>query len=119
MGLCLFALTLLPSALLSPDVSFSFGKYLNSIVGRIVVLPMLLFLDVDEKAIKKALLCFIAFIAFDGLCTFGERLITGADRAHGLGMGGCVMLVLLLPFFLQALSFGCKRRKRFPTGMGF
>ena len=46
-----FALTLLPSALLSPDVSFSFGKYLNSIVGRIVVLPMLLFLDVDEKAI--------------------------------------------------------------------
>ena len=82
-----FALTLLPSALLSPDVSFSFGKYLNSIVGRIVVLPMLLFLDVDEKAIKKALLCFIAFIAFDGLCTFGERLITGADRAHGLGDG--------------------------------
>ena len=48
---------------------------------------MLLFLDVDEKAIKKALLCFIAFIAFDGLCTFGERLITGADRAHGLGDG--------------------------------
>ena len=30
------------------------------------------------------------------------------------GMGGCVMLVLLLPFFLQALSFGCKRRKDFP-----
>lgn len=114
-----FCLTLLPSALLSPDVSFSFGKYLNSIVGRIVVLPMLLFLDVDEKAIKKALLCFIAFIAFDGLCTFGERLITELTVPMAWGMGGCVMLVLLLPFFLQALSFGCKRRKRFPTGMGF
>lgn len=88
-------------------------------MGRIVVLPMLLFLDVDEKAIKKALLCFIAFIAFDGLCTFGERLITGADRAHGLGDGWLRHASIVATVFLQALSFGCKRRKRFPTGMGF
>ena len=55
LGLCLFcALTLLPSALLSPDVSFSsLGNISQFHSGPQFVLPMLLFLDVDEKAIKR------------------------------------------------------------------
>ena len=48
---------------------------------------MLIFLKIDTEAIKKALLCFIAFMAIDGIATLVERLITQAPRVNGLGDG--------------------------------
>jgi len=82
-----FALTILPSAIFSLDMGYSSSKFLDYFVLRFLVFFMLIFLKIDTEAIKKALLCFIAFMAIDGIATLVERLITQAPRVNGLGDG--------------------------------
>lgn len=82
-----FALTIFPSAIFSLDIGYSSSKFFDYFVSRFLVFIMLIFLKIDTESIKKALLCFIVFIAIDGMATFVERLITQAPRAHGLGDG--------------------------------
>ncbi|WP_303298414.1 O-antigen ligase family protein [Mitsuokella multacida] len=82
-----FALTILPSAIFSLDMGYSSSKFLDYFVSRFLVFFMLIFLKIDTEAIKKALLCFIAFMAIDGIATLVERLITQAPRVNGLGDG--------------------------------
>lgn len=82
-----FALTILPSAIFSLDMGYSSSKFLDYFVLRFLVFIMLIFLKIDNEAIKKALLCFIAFMAIDGIIILAERLITQAPRVNGLGDG--------------------------------
>lgn len=82
-----FALTILPSAIFSLNPGFSFSKFMDYFALRFLVMVMLVFLKIDNEAIKKALLCFLAFMAIDGLIVVIERLITQAPRVNGLGDG--------------------------------
>lgn len=82
-----FALTILPSAIFSLNPGYSFLKFMDYFALRFLVMVMLVFLRIDNEAIKKALLCFLAFMAIDGLIVVIERLITQASRVNGLGDG--------------------------------
>ncbi|EPP16157.1 MAG: O-antigen ligase family protein [Limosilactobacillus oris] len=82
-----FALMVLPSAIFSLNTEYSFFKYIDYFVLRFFVLIILIFLKVDNEAIKKALFFFIVFMAIDGIATLAERFITQASRAQGLGDG--------------------------------
>lgn len=82
-----FALMVLPSAIFSLNSEYSMVKYIDYFVLRFFVLIILIFLKIDNEAIKRALFLFIVFMAVDGLVTLAERFITQASRAQGLGDG--------------------------------
>ena len=106
-----FAFMILPSAIFSLNPEYSITKYIDYFVLRFFVLVMLIFLKIDNKAIKKALLLFIAFMAIDGLVTLAERVITQAPRAHGLGDGWLRHASIVATIFPASIIFWISRRK--------
>ena len=113
-----FALAVLPSAVFSLAPGYSFPKYVDYFVVRFLVLVMLLFLKIDGEAIKKALLCLIAFLAVDGLATLGERLITQAARAHGLGDGWLRHASIVATVFPASIILWLSRKADIPHKNG-
>lgn len=101
----LYALLLLPSVFFSVDPGRSLSKFADYFIGRIWVLPILLFLKIDAEAIKKALLVYIGFLAFDGLWTFGERIYTHGFRSNGLGDGWLRAARINRPAGVPAVQF--------------
>lgn len=106
-----FALMILPSAIFSLNPEYSIAKYIDYFVLRFLVLIMLAFLKIDNEAIKKALIFFIAFMAIDGLVTLAERVITQAPRAQGLGDGWLRHASIVATIFPASIIFWISRRK--------
>lgn len=106
-----FALMILPSAIFSLNPEYSIAKYIDYFVLRFLVLIMLVFLKIDNEAIKKALLLFIAFMAIDGFVTLAERVITQASRAQGLGDGWLRHASIVATIFPASIIFWISRRK--------
>lgn len=106
-----FALMILPSAIFSLNPEYSIAKYIDYFVLRFLVLIMLIFLKIDNEAIKKAVLLFIAFMAIDGLVTLAERVITQAPRAHGLGDGWLRHASIVATIFPASIIFWISRKK--------
>lgn len=106
-----FALMILPSAIFSLNPEYSIAKYIDYFVLRFLVLIMLVFLKIDNEAIKKALIFFIAFMAIDGLVTLAERVITQAPRAQGLGDGWLRHASIVATIFPASIIFWISRRK--------
>lgn len=113
-----FALAILPSAVFGLAPGDSFPKYVDYFVARFLVLVMLLFLKIDGEAIKKALLCLIAFMAVDGLATLAERLITQAARAHGLGDGWLRHASIVATVFPASIVLWLSRKTDIPHKNG-
>lgn len=108
-----FALMILPSAIFSLNSGYSFFKYIDYFVLRFIVLIMLIFLKIDNEAIKKALFFFIAFMAIDGLVTLAERFITQAPRAQGLGDGWLRHASIVATIFPASIILWISQRKYF------
>lgn len=106
-----FALMILPSAIFSLNPEYSFSKFIDYFVLRFIVLIMLIFLKIDNEAIKKALFFFIAFMAIDGLVTLAERFVTQAPRAQGLGDGWLRHASIVATIFPASIIFWISRRK--------
>jgi O-antigen ligase len=106
-----FALMILPSAIFSLNPEYSIAKYIDYFVLRFLVLIMLVFLKIDNEAIKKALIFFIAFMAIDGLVTLAERVITQAPRAQGLGDGWLRHASIVATIFPASIIFWISRKK--------
>ena len=106
-----FALMILPSAIFSLNPEYSIAKYIDYFVLRFLVLIMLIFLKIDNEAIKKALFFFIAFMAIDGLVTLAERFVTQAPRAQGLGDGWLRHASIVATIFPASIIFWISRRK--------
>lgn len=110
----LYALLLLPSVFFSVDPGRSLSKFADYFIGRIWVLPILLFLKIDAEAIKKALLVYIGFLAFDGLWTFGERIYTHGFRSNGLGDGWLRAASIVATVFPATLVLWLTKKVSFP-----
>lgn len=106
-----FALTILPSAVFSLNPGYSFSKFTDYFVVRFLVFAMLIFLKIDAETIKKALLCFIAFMAIDGLIVLVERLITQAPRVNGLGDGLLRHASIVATVFPASIILWISKRK--------
>ena len=96
------------------DIVISF-KYLIGIFGyRIMPFVMLLYTECDNKYIKRCLLIFVAYIAFDGVVTFIEMLIKNGARAGGLGDGLLRHASIMATVFPVALILWLDDRIVFP-----
>lgn len=110
----IFMLFLLPSVFFAGDIVISF-KYLIGIFGyRIMPFVMLLYTECDNKYIKRCLLIFVAYIAFDGVVTFIEMLIKNGARAEGLGDGLLRHASIMATVFPVALILWLDDRIVFP-----